>query len=345
MKILVTGGSGYIASWIISYLLEDGQSVVATVRDKSNTEKAGHLLRMAEEKKGSLELHEADLLEEGSFEGPVKGCDIVIHTASPFKITGIKDARKELIEPAVEGTRNVLKAVNGEPSVQKVVLTSSVAAIFGDNEDILFTSGKQFNDQNWNHTSSPEHHPYAYSKTIAEEEAWKMVNEQKRWRLAVINPGLVTGPSLSKRKDSFSINLIITMLNGTYKWGLPRMYFGLADVRDVARAHVLAAFDSGAAGRFIIVSETKTTLEMAEILRNYLGEKYKIPKRKIPKLLLYLFGPFQGFTWKYINLNVNIPVNFDTGKAQKRLKMDFIPVQKSLQDQADQIIKDKLLNI
>ncbi len=82
--ILVTGGSGYIASWIVKYLLEEGYTVRATVRNKNKKEKYQHLLEIAKNASGSLEMIEADLLDDGAFDEAVKGCEIVMHTASPF---------------------------------------------------------------------------------------------------------------------------------------------------------------------------------------------------------------------------------------------------------------------
>lgn len=343
MKILVTGGSGYIASWIIYYLLDAGHEVVTTVRDIKDEEKTKHLKELAEKKKGNLSFAEADLLNESSFDKAVDGCDIVIHSASPFKISGIKNARKQLIEPAVKGTKNVLKSVNRHKSVRKVVLTSSASAIYGDNVEIKDIEGKVFTEDHWNTSSNEKHRAYSYSKKVSEETAWKMANEQQRWKMAVINPGFVIGPSLTKRKESTSINFMISFLNGTYKTGAPELYFGVVDVRDVAMAHVNAALKEEAEGRFILVSETKSTFEMAEILREHFGDQYPIPKKKISKNLLKIAGPFVGFSWKFINRNVGIPIYFDNTRASNLLKIEFNPVEKALIDQADQVIKDKLV--
>ena len=93
--ILVTGGSGYIASWIIKFLLENGKDVKATVRDKSDEKKVGHLLKIGEKSSGKLELFEADLLQSGTFEDAMMDSELVIHNASPFKLWGIKYPKNE----------------------------------------------------------------------------------------------------------------------------------------------------------------------------------------------------------------------------------------------------------
>ncbi len=109
--VLITGGSGYVASWMIKMLLEEGINVNATVRDLSNSEKVDHLTALAKTSAGKLTLFKSDLLDTGSFDEPMRDCELVIHTASPFFITGIKDPEEGLIRPAKEGTRNVLDSV------------------------------------------------------------------------------------------------------------------------------------------------------------------------------------------------------------------------------------------
>ena len=100
--VLVTGGSGYVAGWIVRYLLEDGLTVRATVRDPDKKRGLEHLHRLAEQHPGQLTLHQADLLDEGSFTEAMAGCELVIHTASPFLMGKLHDAQEQLIRPALE---------------------------------------------------------------------------------------------------------------------------------------------------------------------------------------------------------------------------------------------------
>ena len=340
--ILVTGGSGYIASWIIKFLLENGKDVKATVRDKSDEKKVGHLLKIGEKSSGKLELFEADLLQSGSFEDAMMDSELVIHNASPFKLWGIKDPKNELINPALEGTRNVLYTANKTKSVKRIVLTSSVAAVYGDAIDIRSTPNGIFTENEWNITSSLNHAPYSYSKTLAEKEAWKIAEEQNQWDLVVINPGFVLGPSLTNRIDSTSIDFMLSMINGKYKSGVPDLYFGLVDVRDIAKAHILAGTKASVSGRHILVAKAISFFEIAEILKKENGN-YPIPKRKIPKLFVYLIGPMQGLSWKYTNLNVGIPIKFDNSYSKKDLGIEYFPIEKTLNDHVEQIIKSGLL--
>lgn len=262
--ILVTGASGYIASWIIKKLLEKGCTVRGTVRNKDNKARYQHLVDLAQDSSGAFEPIQADLMNEGDFDEAAQGCEIIMHTASPFIRSGIKDAQKQLIAPALQGTRNVLNAANQAESVKKVVLTSSVVAIYGDAVDLKKTKNGVFTEEYWNETSSASHQPYAYSKTVAEKEAWKMAEAQSRWQLVVINPSFVLGPSLTNRNDSTSIATMLDFLKGTFKQGVPKVGFGIVDVRNIAEAHLEAAFRATAQGRHIMVGDHSSLKGIAQ---------------------------------------------------------------------------------
>ncbi|MBM7705044.1 SDR family oxidoreductase [Metabacillus iocasae] len=335
---LVTGGTGYVASWIIKELLEQGHDVRMTVRNKNQTDKYAHLRGIEKEAPGQLFVYEADLLKKGSFDEAVDGSEYVFHTASPFFISGIKDAYSDLVKPAKEGTRNVLESVNKATSVKRVILTSSAVAIFGDNADM---KGKAaFTEADWNETSSEKHQPYSYSKTVAEKEAWEMVKEQNRWDLVTINPTFILGPSLAKRTDSTSISTIRDFLTGTYKTGVPHLVNGTVDVRDIAKAQVLAAFTPEASGRYLTSNEEATLLHMANILERNFPGKYKLPKREVPKALIWLIAPTIGFTREYVSKNVGYAAKFDNSKSIRELGMTYRSLEETLVDQTKQLVKD-----
>ena len=342
--VLVTGGSGYLASWIIKMLLEQGINVNATVRDPSNSRKVEHLQALAEASTGQLKLFKSDLNDTGSFDEPMQGCELVIHTASPFFLTGIRDPQEELIRPAKEGTRNVLKSAKRNPTVKRIVLTSSVAAIYGDNADIDLVKGGIFTEKDWNVTSSAEHQPYAYSKTLAEKEAWAIAKEQDQWDLLTINPGWILGPSVSKRTDSLSISTMIEFGDGTYKSGVPELWNGIVDVRDVAAAHIKAGFTAKASGRHIIVSEEATLLDIANMLRKHFGDEYRFPQRQAPKILFWLIAPKYDRTRKYVSRNVGIRIKFDNSYSKTDLNMSYIPVEQTIKEHFRQILDDGLLS-
>ncbi|MFC1734292.1 NAD-dependent epimerase/dehydratase family protein [Bacteroidota bacterium] len=341
--ILVTGASGYIASWIIKKLLEKGFTVRGTVRSLSNKNLYEHLLKMAEELPGNFIPFEADLLNEESFDEAVKGCEIVIHTASPFYVTRIKDPQKELIAPAFQGTRNVLNSVNKSQSVKKVVHTSSAAAMHGDNADVLLTKNGFFDESHWNETSSAHYQPYPFSKTIAEKEAWKMAAAQNSWQLVVINPSFVLGPSLTNRIDSTSISTILDFLKGKMAMGLPELYMGVVDVRNVADAHIEAAFRDDTVGRHLLSSEQLSILAMAATIEENFPGKYKLPRNTIPKFLAYMFGIFFGYSWTFVKKNVGFKFGLDNRKSIEKLGLQYIPFKQTIKDQVDQLVEDGMV--
>ena len=82
--VLITGGTGYIGSWVVKGLLEKGYTVRLTVRDESKKNKYQHFTEIEKSAKGKLELWQADLLKEGSFDEAAIGSHAIIHVASPF---------------------------------------------------------------------------------------------------------------------------------------------------------------------------------------------------------------------------------------------------------------------
>ncbi|MFC3105492.1 NAD-dependent epimerase/dehydratase family protein [Salinisphaera aquimarina] len=336
--VLVTGGNGYVASWLVKYLLEDGIDVHATVRDPSNKEKVGHLEAMARESKGALTLFAADLLDSTAFDAPMRGCELVFHTASPFQVTGVRDPERELVRPALEGTQNVLAAVDRTESVKRVVLTSSVVAIYGDAADMADAKIDAFTEDHWNTTSSVSHQPYNYSKLRAEQRAWEINEKQTRWQLQTINPGFVLGPSLTQSSVSTSLATMKQFGDGTLKMGAPELYFGVVDVRDVAIAHIKAGFGPNTSGRHIVNSETLSMLDIGKALRAVFGSRFPFPRRTLPKVVLWLAGPLEGLPRKFVARNVGYPLAFDNGYAKKDLDMDFRPARETVVEHFRQML-------
>lgn len=339
LTVAVTGGAGFIGSWIVKSFLDAGHRVRATLRDPDRADRTAPLKRLAADAPGSLSLHQADLLQPGSFHDAFAGCDAVVHCASPFKVQGIKDAEAELVTPALKGTENVLDAVQDAESVRRVVLTSSLAAIYGDAKDSESVPGGVFTESHWNQTSSLTHQAYSYSKTVAERAAWKRAEAASRWDLVTIHPGFVLGPTLTGRSDATSTDTIRQLMDGRMKSGVPDLRFGMVDVRDVARAHLEAAVRPEARGRYILCAESRSFADLAQVLRSRYGDTHPVPRSVAPKALLYLVGPFLGFSWKFVRRNVGIPVRFDAQRSQDELGIQYHPIQTALLDQATQLVE------
>ncbi|MGH8491499.1 MAG: SDR family oxidoreductase [Moraxellaceae bacterium] len=341
--VLVTGASGYIAGWIVKYLLEAGHTVHATVRDPAKAASVEHLQKMAAGTPGTLRLFKADLLDASSFDEAMQDCTVVIHTASPFVLSGFKDANEALVRPAVEGTRHVLEAAKRCATVRRVVLTSSIAAVMGDNADLAATGRDAFTEADWNITSSVEHNPYQYSKVAAEREAWKIHATQAQWDLLTINPGMVYGPALTRNSRSASIDTLRQLGDGRLLMGVPNLAYGVVDVREVAQAHLLAAFKPEASGRHILIAGDITMLGIARILRARYGFAYPFPFFVVPKPLAWLFGPLVGpVTRQFISRNVGFRVKFDNDRS-KQLGVQYRPIRETFEEHFQQVIADGLL--
>lgn len=343
--VLVTGATGYVAGWIIKQLLEEGITVHAAVRNPNDKSKLNHLDKMTSASSGSIRYFKADLLTIDSYAEAMKDCELVFHTASPF-ITSVKDPQKDLIDPAVLGTQNVLDCANKTPSIKRIVLTSSCAAIYTDAIDCKKAPNGCLTEEVWNTTSSLNYQPYSYSKTLAEKKAWEIAGKQSKWDLVTINPSFVMGPMLNaKGTTSESFNILKQIGDGTMKAGVPKMGIGLVDVRDVANAHILAGYTPAAQGRYITSAHNTNFLEMALALQPKFGAQFPIAKKALPKWLLMIIGPIANklFTRQFIRNNVDIEWKADNSKIKKDLKIKFLPLQKSMEDGFQVLVDEKIL--
>jgi nucleoside-diphosphate-sugar epimerase len=311
------------------------------VRNPQKASGLEHLHALAEAHPGRLTLHRAELLEPGSYTEAMAGCELVIHTASPFLLGKVKDPEKQLIRPAVDGTRNVLTSVNETPSVKRVVLTSSVVAIYGDAIDMR--GKEQFTEDDWNTTSTAKHQEYSYSKTVAERDAWDIAGAQDRWDLVTIHPGLVLGPSLTTASKSGSMATMGHFTDFSLASGAPAMELGVVDVRDVARAHIAAGFTPAAHGRYITHSETLSMLGIGKALRDKFGYRLSFPLFEAPKAVIKLAAPVAGLTRKYVALNVGYPLRFDNSRTVAELGITFRPGAESVVEHFQQMIDDGLV--
>lgn len=344
--VMVTGATGFVAGWLVKKLLESGLTVHAAVRNPDNKEKIAHLNDIAASSDGSIKYFKADLLTEGAYKEAMQNCSVVFHTASPFT-SAIKDPQKELIEPAVHGTENVLLSVNETPSVKRVVLTSSCAAIYSDAIDCERAPGGVLTEEVWNTTATLDHQAYSLSKTLAEKKAWEINKGQNNWDLVTINPSLVMGPMLNpKFTTSESFNILKQMGDGTMKIGAPKMGVGLVDVRDVAEAHFLAAFNPKAHGRYITSGHNTDFLEMGLALQNKFGTEYPLPKKEIPKWLIMLVGPYINklMTRKMLRNNINIPFNANNSKLKTELDVSFRPLKQTMEDGFKVLVDNGIFN-
>jgi nucleoside-diphosphate-sugar epimerase len=280
--VLVTGGSGFIGGHCILQLLATGHQVRTTVRNLAREpEVRGILLTAGADGLNRLSFAAADLERDAGWPEAVAGCDFVLHVASPFPLAAPKD-ENELIIPARDGALRVLKAAR-TAGVRRVVMTSSFAAIgYGHKQQAA-----PFDETSWTDVSSDGVSAYAKSKTLAERAAWEFVAKESGLELAVVNPVGVFGPALG-RDLSTSIIGVQRMMDGALP-GLPRIGFGVVDVRDVADLHLRAMTDPRAKGeRFLAtVGDFMSLREIALTLKARLGTAARrVPIRELPNWLV-----------------------------------------------------------
>ena len=340
--VLVTGATGFLAGWVVKQLVDAGVTVHATVRNPKDNAKCGHLKTLSNIGKGKIVLFKADLLDDGSFAEAMKDCRVVIHVASPF-ITNYNDAQNDLLEPAIRGTQNVLNTACSMPSVERVVLTSSCAAICGDSIDCQDAPNGILTEDVWNTTSSETHQPYSFSKVSAEKAAWDIADAQDKWRLVVINPGFIIGPTLSGQSTSATHDLIGGMGDGRMKSGVPAIQIGTVDVRDVADAHIRGAFLDEASGRHIVFKDVVSFLDLALMLSDKFDAGYSLPKKELPKWLVWLIGPLvdKTFSRKMISRNFGHPWHADNSKSVSALGLSYTSLKSSMEEMFQQMINQK----
>lgn len=338
--VMVTGANGYVASWLVKKLLEDGITVHAAVRNPEDHNKLSHLVELAKHASGKIKFFKADLLTPGSYKEAMEGCELVYHTASPFT-TKVKDPETELIQPAVLGTEYLLVTANEVSSVKRIVLTSSCAAIYADAIDTINAPGGMITEAVWNTSGSIDYQPYSLSKTLAEKKAWEIADKQDNWDLVVMNPSFVMGPALNpKHATSESMTTLKRLAKGEMRFGAPKMGVGIVDVRDVAEAHYRAGFTPEAQGRYITSAHNSDLLEMGTVLIPKYGDKYALPKWALPKWLVMILGPLTDklFTKRFIRNNIDIPWRADNSKIKKELNMSFRPLKETMEDSFQSMI-------
>ena len=336
--VLLTGSSGYIGKHITLQLLNQGYNVRASVRSLAKSEEVRsavipHLLDSSN-LESRLTFVELDLEKDSGWEVALKGADVLMHTASPFPLVSPKD-ENELIRPAVEGTLRALRAAKNA-GVKRVILTSSVAAIYGCE---LPSGALAYDETMWTDVEHPVGRvAYTKSKTLAEQAAWNFIrNDAPEISLTTINPVLVLGAPLDKNFGS-SISLVERVLKGSDPM-LPDLKFAIVDVRDVAKMHVDAIKNENTKGeRILSSSETRSFVEIAKFLKGRYP-KSKVKSAQAPTFIVRLLSLFDG-SIKPILPQLGKPMNVSGAKAQRLLNINFIPVEVTLQESADFLIKN-----
>ncbi|WP_020416044.1 NAD-dependent epimerase/dehydratase family protein [Amycolatopsis sp. ATCC 39116] len=279
--VLVTGGTGYLAGWVIAGLLERGYRVRTTVR---SLDKAEQVRRAVGEQAGgtaagTIDFAVADLLTDDGWDEALSGVRYVLHTASPMPF----DSTADLLTTARAGTRRVLGAAARAGVARAVFTSSGVAADTGD-PDTPAT------ETTWTAPSGTPARAYPDSKILAERDAWELA-AKTGLELTAVLPTFMQGPTLGASNRPGTSEVVRRLLTREIP-AVPNIGWNVVDVRDVAELHILAMTSPAAAGERFLGSGTFLWYrQIAGILRENLPDRAaKVPTRTLPDIVFKLLA-------------------------------------------------------
>ena len=335
-KVLLTGISGYIGNHCAVELLKNGYSVRGSVRSLSKSKQVTDAIKKEVDPRDNLEFCELDLLSDDGWDDAIKGCEFLMHVASPFINIEPKD-ENEYIRPAVDGTIRALNAAKSA-GIKRVVLTSSMVSM-------LENADKSINvdSESWTNVKAKNVSAYSKSKTLAERAAWEFISGQtddKPMELSVVNPGPVFGPTLSGDLSGASMGMFKQMMVGKMPM-MPQASINMSDVRDIAKIHVLALENEKADGkRFIVTTEEPIAFQdVAKILKS--NGYDKVSTKLAPNFLLKIMGYIDREA-KSMRSFIGKTYNGDVSSTMEVFDWNPIPFKKTVLDTAKSI--DSYLN-
>tara|TARA_B100001057_G_scaffold180624_2_gene181347 strand:- start:14188 stop:15195 length:1008 start_codon:yes stop_codon:yes gene_type:complete len=326
-KVLVTGATGYIGLHCIHQLLNQGYAVNGSIRSPERKNEIFEALKNHNTSTEKLNIFSIDLNDDEGWDQAMEGCDYLLHVASPIALENHNE--DFFVKPAVAGVNRAMKFAK-KHNVKKVVLTSSVAAIFETME-----SKSYYDESDWSDPQNPTISHYSKSKTLAEKAAWEFVeNENHPFELAVINPALVIGPSLSGDLGE-SNKAIMMVTTGKMPVAVP-IQFGYVDVRDVATAHILAMQNPASNGeRFALAEKDLWYKDVAKVLKSNGFDK--APTLAVPVWLAKILANFSKelkIALPYLGRLRSVK---NTSKAKDILGWNTRPAEESIVEIANQI--------
>lgn len=329
--VCVTGATGFVGAYVTKELLERGYRVRAAVRDPKDTDRAAHLLALpgAAER---LELASGDLGREGSFDDAMRGATFAVHTASAVTLAA-KDLQRDIVDVAVDGTRNVLRSAVASRTVERVVLTSSVAAVAAQEGP-----GKPlYTENDWNESATLRSDAYATAKVQAERAAREIIRGSNVTLVSML-PSLVLGPVMTEQHLRTSPAILFELMRGTWP-GVPNLHFSVVDVRDVARAHVNALEVKDPHERYVCASDGAGLRLMTAELKLAFPET-KVPSLPLPDALMYLTAIFEPrLTFGFLRRNLGHAPSFSNRRLREHLGVVPRSVKQSVIDTGRSIVE------
>jgi dihydroflavonol-4-reductase len=331
-SVLVTGATGFLGSHIVLQLLEAGYKVRGSGRSALGETELRHTLSKHTSKLENFDFFVANLEQDNGWDDAIKGCQYVMHVASPFPLK-LPKHEDDLIVPARDGTLRVLQCA-AKNAVKRVIMTSSIAAIvYGQPRNQLFT------EDTWANVDGPGIGAYQKSKALAERAAWDFIENSKPegMALTVINPGLILGPVLSK--DYGTSGELIRKFMSKEIPAIPNMGWACVDVRDVAAAHIAAISEEKTSGqRLICANEHASMRDIAHILDKEFGHQYKIPTRSVPDFVVRFVALFDKDARITLN-DLGVRQDLDNTKIKNILKWQTRSLEEMVVDMGKSLIE------
>lgn len=272
-KVAIIGGSGFIGSYVTKTFLANNYRVKVSATDISKNEKYQHLRNL--DNAQNLDIEQLDVQDSVALKAFLQDCDILVHTGTPFQLD-VDDPQKDLFDPTIKGTENLLGLISETASIKKAVFVASVAAyntafpLPGDSfapDQVVTENDAPFFDES--------NHPYAQAKHFADQAVKKFVKEQPQNGLEItsVYPVFVVGPALSERQDSASMGFQFLIKNKLTPDPFMEMLteqnveFAMVDVNDVAHSVFKAATTNGLHGKnYFLASESWTMSDISLML-------------------------------------------------------------------------------
>ncbi len=333
--VLVTGGSGFVGSHCILQLLNKGYQARTTLRSLSRKDEVIKMLKNGgAESVENLSFIEADLSKDANWDEAVKDCEYVLHVASPISLKIPRD-ENEMIVPAVEGTLRVLRA-SKNAGVRRIVITSSFGAVGYSHKD----TDTLITEEDWTDPNDKTLSAYLKSKTLAEKAAWDFIKKEGgNLELSVVNPvgifGPLLGPDLSGGHE-----ILKQLLDGSMK-AIPKINFGIVDVRDVADLHLRAMTNSAAKGqRFLALAGGIVSLrDIALMLKSKMGnEAQNVTTRVLPDWIVRIAALFNPLA-KNIVPQLGRVKNASNEKAKKILGWTPRPNEEAIMASVESMVR------
>ncbi|TGK05172.1 NAD-dependent epimerase/dehydratase family protein [Leptospira langatensis] len=331
-KVLVTGANGHLGYSLVKLLKERGYDVTAAVRNANDSGKTKQLQKLG------VKLVSAELSDRESLRKALAGQDGLFQVAAAFNLTA-KDPQKEVLEPNIQGTRNVMEEAHNA-GIKKIVYTSSIAAV-----GTIAEGEAPLNESSWNDSAKE---PYAISKTLSEKLAWELA-EQLGLNLVTILPGTIVGPQFAQ--PTSSLKLIQDILKGQLPFA-PKMTFSYVDVRDVAMAHLQAYENPQAKGRYIATGETLSVSQVCKLVKE-IHPKAKTTGKELPSFVVrampYLDAIKHALTGLDRQINSAIVQDYlqrrqeyNSDRLTKEFQWKPMPIKKSLQETVDWMLSSSV---